>query len=77
LLRVVRVELLVPQMAAMDQMGLVAAAALTAALVVLVVLILFGLIFRALLTAPVQVAGVEDLPLTDLQVAPALVVVAH
>jgi hypothetical protein len=45
-------------MAAMDQMGLVAVAALTVALVEMVVLIRFGQIFLALLTAPALVEGV-------------------
>jgi hypothetical protein len=66
-------------MEATDQAALAAgAASIFQALAALVVLILFGLIFRALLTAPaLAAAGVEDLTFTDLQVAPALVVVAH
>jgi hypothetical protein len=75
---VVRVELLVLQMAVMDQMGLVAGAALTAALVAMVVLILFGRISAMLLTAPaLVVVGVIYLRPGVLLVAPVVAVVAH
>jgi hypothetical protein len=65
-------------MAATVQTAQAAAALPVQALVVLVVLMLFGRILAVLLTAPVLVVAVEKHnPLTALQVAPVVAVVAH